>query len=113
MGPGSSLTDSFPLGSVLPAPEPWNLHLLGDEATPTLVQKTFPADSVGAAATGNPAGTAASPPPAALALPSASTELQIKFSGPLLAAEGSRLRGTPSPGRAAGQGEGLAPVAVW
>lgn len=109
MEPGSSLSDSFPVSSVSPAPEPWNLHLLGEEDTPALVQKTFPVDSVGAVVTGNLAGTAVSPPPAALALPSAGAELEIKFSGPLPAAGGSRLRGTPGPRE--GDGPGRRPSA--
>lgn len=44
----------FGPSSVLSTPEPLIPHLLGEEDTPALVEKTFPADSVGVAVAGSP-----------------------------------------------------------
>lgn len=68
--------------SAPPAPEPPNPHFLGEEDTPALVEKTFPADLVEAVVAGSP-GSDLSPPPAALVLPGTRAKLEIKFSGPL------------------------------
>lgn len=83
-----------------PAPEPPSPRLLGEEGTPALVEKTFPADSVGRRWQEVQAAT--SPLPAPRTLPGSGAELEIKFAGPL---PGCRRvppqEGRPAPGRAA------------
>lgn len=54
-------------------------RFLGVEDTPALVEKTFPADSVGAVVAGSPDNDLS--PPARRALPGVGAELEIKFVG--------------------------------